>query len=253
MGDPKRKRKKFQKPKKMWDKAEVEERRALTERYGLKNKKEIWRAETILRKKRQNARKLLALPLEKRVRREKELLESLGKLGIMPRKPTLDDVLGLNVEALLERRLQTLAWRKGLANTVKQARQLIVHGHIAIDGRRVTAPGYIVTKSQEPLVDYFTPGLEQKVRQSRKKPARKHAAGERKEEKSAGEKAERKDKEGEKTAEGGEKKKEKPPEKRKKKEEGKETGGEEKSGKPAGKEDKKEKAAGDKKVSGEAG
>ncbi len=175
MGDPKKKRKKFDKPKKMWDKAAVEERRILAERYGLKNKKEIWRAETVLRKKRQNARKLLALPLERRIKREKELLDSLSKLGIMPRKPTLDDVLGLNIEALLERRLQTLVWRKGLSNTVKQARQLIVHGHISVNGKRVTAPGYIVTKEEEHSIDYFTPSIRNKVKTRPVKRERKKA------------------------------------------------------------------------------
>ncbi|MCQ4335807.1 MAG: 30S ribosomal protein S4, partial [Sulfolobales archaeon] len=52
-------------------------------------------------------------------------------------------------------RLQTIVFKKGLARTIHQARQLIVHGHIAIGGRRVTSPGYIVKKSEEDLIDFY--------------------------------------------------------------------------------------------------
>ncbi|MCX6801758.1 MAG: 30S ribosomal protein S4, partial [Candidatus Diapherotrites archaeon] len=66
MGDPKRQKKHYERPKKLWDKAKVEERRRIVEAYGLKNKKEIWKSETFLRRKRENARKLLAQPFEAR-------------------------------------------------------------------------------------------------------------------------------------------------------------------------------------------
>mgnify|MGYP000047010980 CR=1 FL=1 len=67
---------------------------------------------------------------------------------------TLDDVLGLDVRDLLERRLQTIVYRKGLAQTINQARQLIVHRHIAIGDRVVDVPGYLVTVDEEKLVKY---------------------------------------------------------------------------------------------------
>ena len=164
MGDPKKGRKKFDTPKKMWDKAGVEKRRELTELYGLKNKKEIWKAETALRKKRQTARKLLALPAEVRKKREKELLDSMVRLGALKKNPSLDDVLSLKTEALLDRRLQSIVWRQGLTATAKQARQLITHGHIAVRGRKVSTPGYLVKKSEEASIGFVDPGMGVKVK-----------------------------------------------------------------------------------------
>ena len=155
MGDPRKTRKQFKRPLKIWSKAGLEREKALKAGYGLKNKREIWKAETLLRKKRHNARSLLALPLEKRIKRENELLGSLSRLGMLSAKAGLDDVLTLGVESFLGRRLQTLVWRKGLANTAGQARQFVVHGHIAIDGRRVTAPSYMVSAEEEAKIGYY--------------------------------------------------------------------------------------------------
>lgn len=155
MGDPRKTRKQFKRPLKIWDRANIESEKALKQTYGLKNKREIWRTEALLRKKRQSARSLLALPLEERLKRQAELLQSLARLGMVDEKAALDDVLTLSVESFLERRLQTIAWRKGLANTVIQARQFITHGHIAINGKRVTAPGYIVTAEEEKYIGYY--------------------------------------------------------------------------------------------------
>ncbi len=155
MGDPRKTRKQFKRPLQIWNKANIEKEKNLKEGYGLKNKREIWRAEAMLRKKRQSARSMLALALDERLKREKELLQSLVKLGILDDKATLDDVLTLSVESFLERRLQTVAWRKGLANTATQARQFITHGHIAIAGRRVTAPSYLVTAEEEKKIGYY--------------------------------------------------------------------------------------------------
>ena len=70
MGDIKKLTNKYERPKKLWDKTRLEEEKKLKTEYGLKNKHELWRIETILRKKRQNARKLLALPLEQRIKRQ---------------------------------------------------------------------------------------------------------------------------------------------------------------------------------------
>lgn len=160
MGDPKKPRKHYEPPRKLWDTKRIKAEKELQEIYGLKNKKEIWKAKTFLRKKRKNARNLLALPLEQRLKKEKELIESLNKIGILGKTATLDDVLSLSVENLLERRLQTLVWRKGLARTVKQARQLIVHGHIKVGGQRNTNPSYIVPKNNEDTIEYYGKKIE---------------------------------------------------------------------------------------------
>jgi len=155
MGDPRKKRKQFQTPRKAFQKERIEKERELKKVYGLKNKRELYRAETIIRSKRATARKLLALGLENRLKREKELLDSLKNMGVLNASPSLDDVLVLTPETLLERRLQTIVWRKGLANTQKQARQFIVHGHVAINGKRVDKPSYIVQADEENHVTWY--------------------------------------------------------------------------------------------------
>ena len=155
MGDPKKKRKQFQRPRKSFQKERIEKERDLKKIYGLKNKRELFRAETIVRAKRATARKLLALSLENRLKREKELLDSLLNIGVLNGSPTLEDVLVLTTEALLERRLQTIVWRKGLANTQKQARQFIVHGHISVDGKKLDKPSYLVLASEESKIAWY--------------------------------------------------------------------------------------------------
>ncbi len=155
MGDPRKTRKQFKRPLKIWNTASIAREKVLKETFGLKNKREIWKTETNLRKKRHSARSLLALPLEERLKREKELIGSLSRMGILSEKAGLDDVLTLTIESFLERRLQTIIWRKGLANTATQARQFITHGHIAIGGKRVTAPSYMVTAEDEAKIGYY--------------------------------------------------------------------------------------------------
>jgi len=154
MGDPKKPRKKWEGPKHPWIKERLLREIELMGKYGLRNKKEIWKAETLARYFRHRARQLLALPPEARAKEEKALLSKLYELGVLPENATLDDVLGLSTEHFLERRLQTIVYKKGLAKTIYQARQLIVHGHIAIAGRRVRSPGYLVKRHEEDLVDY---------------------------------------------------------------------------------------------------
>ena len=55
---------------------------------------------------------------------------------------------GENFMVLLESRLDNLVYRLGLARTRRQARQLVNHGHITVDGRRVDIPSYRVKPSQ---------------------------------------------------------------------------------------------------------
>ena len=154
MGDPKKRRKQFQRPRKSFQKERIEQERNLKKIYGLKNKRELFRAETIVREKRAIARKLLALTLETRLKREKELLDSLKRIGVLQGNPTLEDVLVLTPEAMLERRLQTIVWRKGLANTPSQARQFIVHGHIKVNGKKLDKPSYLVLASEENTIGW---------------------------------------------------------------------------------------------------
>jgi small subunit ribosomal protein S4 len=142
----KRQKKKYETPKKPWDKERIEKEKKLKKEYGLKRKKEIWRAEALLRKYRRIARNLIA---KRDKEAEKELIRKLNKLGLLDEKATLDDVLSLTVENILERRLQTIVFRKGLANSPKHARQLITHGHVFIEGRKIVYPSYLVKRGEE--------------------------------------------------------------------------------------------------------
>lgn len=154
MGDPKRQRKKYKTPKHPFQKDRIHNELILVGRYGLRNKKEIWRASTILRGLRNHARRSLALPDEEQEKARSLLVRRLNRLGILPSDATLDDVLRLNIEDILNRRLQTLVQKQGLSNSIYHARQLIIHGHIALGGRRITSPGYLVNREDENLVSF---------------------------------------------------------------------------------------------------
>src|SRR3989442_6233859 len=91
---------------------------------------------------------------EERGKKEREhLVGGLGRRGLLPIDgTTLDDVLALDVEAVLSRLLQTLTFLKGLAFTPRQARQFIVHGHVSVGGRRGTIPRILVSRTQEKAI-----------------------------------------------------------------------------------------------------
>jgi small subunit ribosomal protein S4 len=154
MGDPKKQRKKYETPRFRWRKDILQEELKLLGQYGLRNKHELWRHKTTLSKTRGIARSLIGKAPEEREKMENELLTKLKKIGILQETAVLDNVLDLTIEDILERRLQTIVFRKGLARTSYQSRQLITHGHITIGDRRVTIPGYVVSKEEEPQITY---------------------------------------------------------------------------------------------------
>jgi len=154
MGDPKKQRKKFDTPRFRWRKDILQEELKLIGQYGLRNKHELWRHKTMLSKTRGIARSLIGKTPEERMKMENELLTRLKKLGILDETAVLDNVLDLSIEDMLERRLQTIVFRKGLTRTIFQSRQLITHGHVTIGNRRVTVPSYTVAKEEEPTVMY---------------------------------------------------------------------------------------------------
>ena len=117
--------------------------------YGLRNKRELWRAETEVARIRNQARALLALSAELRAEKEKRLLNFLNRLGLAREGATLDDILNLKIEDLLERRLQTIVMKKIGTTSPYQARQIVGHGHVSIGNRKVNIPGYIVKAEEE--------------------------------------------------------------------------------------------------------
>ena len=121
------------------------------------------KAESALRKYRREARKLLAESYESFAAETKEhtkreienILNSLKTKGILGADAELDDILSLNIENILDRRLQTQVCKQGLARTMKQARQFIVHGHIMVANRKITIPSYIINREDEPQTGLY--------------------------------------------------------------------------------------------------
>ncbi len=145
-------RKKFTRPKRPWGTEQLEELSALKSEYGLSTTKEIFIAREKLRGFRSRARQLIAVANEAE---KKLLIDKLAKLGMLKPDAGLDDVLALGVRDVLERRLQTLVFRRGMASSIKQARQLITHGRISVSGVRTKYPSYIVTVEEEALIGWF--------------------------------------------------------------------------------------------------
>ncbi len=154
MGDPRKQRKKYDTPRFPWRTDILQSELRMLGQYGLRNKRELWRHKTTMSRFREIARSLAGMPEEERRIVEKQLLTRLNRLGILPETAALDDVLDLTLEDILERRLQTLVFNKGLAKSIYQARQLITHGHIAIGGRRVPSPSYLVLRNEEAEIAY---------------------------------------------------------------------------------------------------
>jgi len=133
----------------------IDREHGLVGQYGLTNKEELWRAQSRLRRLRREARELLGqVDVQGTEAEAEEFLGRLRRLGILGDEDGLDDVLGLSVDDILERRLQTVVYRKGLANTTQQARQFITHGHVTVDGARVREPSYKIDVDEEPLVAF---------------------------------------------------------------------------------------------------
>ena len=158
MGDPKFSRRSYDTPSHPWQGERIKAEVVLVNQYGLKNKTEVWKAQTILRNFRGQSRELQARLRggEAQAKIESEaLIAKCGRMGLLPMEgATLNDILTLNEESILSRRLQTIVFEKGMASTVGQARQMIVHGHIFMNGHRVTVPGYIVTRKEESSIMY---------------------------------------------------------------------------------------------------
>lgn len=144
---------KAESPRRVWDPERIKTEHTLRREYGLRRTRELWSTLSELKKFRRSARHLLNLGEAGRDKSQ-QIIGKLQRLGIAKSDMRLEDILGLSVRDLLERRLQTLVIKKGLARTPKQARQLVVHGFIAVGGRRVTIPSYMVTSAEEPTISY---------------------------------------------------------------------------------------------------
>ena len=174
MGDTRRFDKSFARPFKPWDDTRIEEEKKLLKDYGLKNKKEIWKAEAMLRRFKAQAKKLIATRGTQAALEKQQLLARLKSLGLTTETADLDTVLGLTIKDVLNRRLQTIVNNKKLARSISQARQFIVHEHIAVKGKKIGVPSYLVRKEEEDAI-MFSPesaiANEMHPERAQKKPA----------------------------------------------------------------------------------
>jgi len=155
MGDPKKIRKKFSKPRHPWQKARIEEEKVLVIEFGLKNKREIYRTNAMISRIIDHF-KILNVQTTPQAQKEKEeLLARVKRMGLVAHDKDLTAVLDVKVNDVLSRRLQTIVCKKKLARTVKQARQFITHRHILVNGIVVDAPGYLVTVSDEEAISFI--------------------------------------------------------------------------------------------------
>ncbi len=158
MGDPKFSRRAYDTPSHPWQGERIKSEHSVVKEFGLKNKSEVWKAQSVLRNYRKQSRELQSRlrgnDAQARVEAD-NLIAKCGRMGMLPLTGgDLNDILVLNEKDILSRRLQTLVYEKGLANTIKQARQMINHGHVFLNGHRVTVPGYIVLRSEESTIAY---------------------------------------------------------------------------------------------------
>ncbi len=140
---PKRKHKKYRKPKKSYDRARIDEEDLLVKKYGLKNKTEIWKAESEISEIRRRAKELLTKSDED----SEKFIAKLNKQGFVVKN--IADILALDKEDYLKRRLQSILVEKKIANSPRQARQFITHKHVTINNNAINIPSYIVPVDEE--------------------------------------------------------------------------------------------------------
>jgi small subunit ribosomal protein S4 len=143
----KRKHKTYSRPKRPFEKARIEEENKISEEFGLKNKREIWKAEAKIKSIREKAKKLISSDFED----QKIFFDSLKRIGLGV--SSIAEVLSLDKKDYLKRRLQTIVVKKRLATTPKAARQLIVHKKILVNGEVVDSPSYLVSVNLEEKIE----------------------------------------------------------------------------------------------------
>ena len=146
--------KKYSGPSHLWQMRRIKEEEQLKKEYGYKNKKEVWKMMSILRNFRAQARRLIPLTDKQANLERKQLLDRLVKLGMIKVGAQVEDVLALSIRDVLGRRLQSLVVKKGMARSVKQARQFITHGHVVVGDKKIKSPSHLVTIQEEPVIQF---------------------------------------------------------------------------------------------------
>ncbi len=154
MGDPKKHRKKYSTPGHPWQSERIDEEKKFIKEYGFRNKTEIWKVSEFLRNATAQAKKLVTLSGPQADKERQLLLDRLRRYGLLSPEADIDAILSLSLRDVMERRLQTLVYKKSLCNSVKQARQFITHGHVCINARVITSPAYLVPISEETQLSF---------------------------------------------------------------------------------------------------
>jgi len=153
MGHPKKPRKKYSTPGHPWQKGRIDEEKELMKEYGLRNKREIWKSGTQLSKFKRQAKKLSALDTEQSSKETKQMVDKLKSYGLI-KEGSFDEILGLSINNILARRLQSMLVTKKLARTTSQARQMITHNHIKVNGKAISSPAYLVKTNEEESITF---------------------------------------------------------------------------------------------------
>ena len=161
--------KKYTSPNHPWKADRIDEETEIVKEYGFKNKKQIWKMESILRNYRVQAREIVGLRGERKDQALNTLITKLVKLGLVEKGATADNVLNLQLRDLLERRLQTVVYKMGLSNSVNQSRQFILHKKVTVNGTALTSPSYLVREGDKiAFKEGFSPVLVEVVEKAPK-------------------------------------------------------------------------------------
>ncbi len=154
MGSIKKQRKKYFTPSHPWQKKRIDEEKILTQDYGFVNKREIWKMTSKLKRFKERAKYLVARNDKQSEIEETQLISKLQKIGLLKAGANIDQILDLVPKDIMERRLQTIVFRKGFAKSMKQARQFITHNHIMVNGVKIKTPSYVVSIEEENNVTF---------------------------------------------------------------------------------------------------
>jgi small subunit ribosomal protein S4 len=154
MGDIKRFKKKYTTPMHPWNATRITLERDIKSKYGVANKKEIWKMESTLKAFKDQAKNLLTRTDAQAAKEREQMMARMVSLGLVKSGSGMDDILGLQLRDIMNRRLQTIVLRRRMARSIKHARQLIVHEHVVVGGKKITSPSYLVPLTDESSLSY---------------------------------------------------------------------------------------------------
>lgn len=149
MGDPKKFKKKYDPAAHPWIRGIIEENKVLRKEFGLSKKREILLASSFLKKYKDIAKRLIADHTAQGEKEKTQMMDKLQRCGLITAGSSLDNVLSIQLKDVLERRIQSQLFRKGMARSMKQARQFITHRHVIIGKKEITSPSHMLTVEEE--------------------------------------------------------------------------------------------------------